>query len=48
MLDFARSALIALALLPAAHAVTYTPLNPPSYPLAVKNPYLSSAFSHLL
>jgi hypothetical protein len=36
-------AVAAAAFLPVAQSVTYTPLSPPSYPLAVKNPYLNGA-----
>lgn len=36
--------LAALAVgLPWAHATSYDPLKPPSYPLAVRSPYLSGA-----
>ncbi|KAJ5108304.1 hypothetical protein N7456_004979 [Penicillium angulare] len=43
---FARAygalALVASVLISPSNAVTYTPLKPPSYPLAVRSPYLSA------
>lgn len=38
------SALWGLALLHLVHAASFSPILPPSYPLAVRNPYLSSEF----
>lgn len=38
-------AILGFALLHLVHAATFYPLLPPAYPLAVRNPYLSSTSS---
>lgn len=35
-------------LITSASTITYTPIKPPSYPIAVRSPYLSGRYSKML